>query len=172
MLTNNHSDAMLRQTRAHHVQLSSMADVKASMLITMASIVLTLAASNTIHVGPQWPLLVLMGFCLTTILLAAFAAMPKVRFRKRPPTPEERADAHFNVLFFGDFNGLSYEEFEAEMVPVLNDPSLCYEAQVREIYSLGVYLAKRKYRFLRLAYMAFMAGIVASAIMLVVAGYY
>ena len=30
-----HLDHMMRQTRIHHVQLSSMADIKANMLLTL-----------------------------------------------------------------------------------------------------------------------------------------
>ena len=37
----NHIDHLLRQTRMHHVQLSSMADVKANMMLTLASLVIT-----------------------------------------------------------------------------------------------------------------------------------
>ena len=38
-----HIDHMVRQTRMHHVQLSSMADMKANILLTMASVVFTLS---------------------------------------------------------------------------------------------------------------------------------
>ena len=31
-----HLDHMIRQTRIHHVQLSSMADIKANMLLTVS----------------------------------------------------------------------------------------------------------------------------------------
>ena len=34
--------------------------------------------------------------------------------------------------------------------------------QVREVYTLGRFLAERKYRYLRLAYLAFIAGLAAS----------
>jgi len=39
-----HLDQMLRQTRGNLIQLSSMADVKSSMLLTLSSVVLTLRA--------------------------------------------------------------------------------------------------------------------------------
>jgi Pycsar effector protein len=46
----------------------------------------------------------------------------------------------------------------------MNDPSLTYEVQIKELYTLGMFLAKKKYRFLRLAYIAFIFGAFASAI--------
>ena len=37
---------------------------------------------------------------------------------------------------------------------------LLYAAAVRDIHSLGVYLYRKKYRFLRLAYIALLSGFV------------
>jgi hypothetical protein len=162
IVPNLHADSLLFQTRVHHAQLSSMADLKASMLITMSSIVMTLAVPRVVAGSTHWPLVVLMIFCLATILLAAYAVMPKFASWKRPPTSVQRKNPRFNLLFFGDFSALSYHEFHGEMENVLNDTDRSYEAQLREIHSLGVYLAKTKYRFLRMAYLAFMTGLFAS----------
>jgi hypothetical protein len=38
-----HIDQLVRQTRAHHVQLSAMADVKANALMTMSAVMMTLS---------------------------------------------------------------------------------------------------------------------------------
>ncbi len=61
---------------------------------------------------------------------------------------------------------MDYPHFEAAMEEMLNDPSRAYEVQVREIYSLGVYLAAKKYPFLRFAYLAFVIGLFASGVLL------
>jgi hypothetical protein len=168
----NEINYLLTQTRSHHVQLSSMADLKANMLLTMASIVITLAAPQAMKTGSQWPLLILMGFSLATILLAAYAVMPKVRITARnQPVPDVNSP-QFNLLFFGDFTTLDYTQFQAEMERVLNDPSSTYEAQVREIYTLGVFLAHKKYRYLRLAYTTFIAGLFASFAAMLLTGHH
>ena len=36
-------DHMIRQTRAHHVQLSAMADMKANMMLTVAALLIPLS---------------------------------------------------------------------------------------------------------------------------------
>jgi hypothetical protein len=158
-----HLDHMLRQTRIHHVQLSSMADIKANMLLTLASLVFTIAAPQAMKPALRWPALVLMAFCLITIGFTIYAVMPKVSIKERGGRQPEDRDAMFNLLFFGDFVEMPYEKFASDMEKILNDPSKLYEAQVREIYTLGSFLAKKKYRFLRLAYQAFLAGLLASA---------
>ena len=72
------------------------------------------------------------------------------------------------MLFFGDFIHMDYDHYEAAMEKMMNDPSQAYEAQVREVYVLGQFLARQKYRFLRMAYLSFIAGIFASFIMMLV----
>ncbi len=167
----NEINYLLQQTRVHHMQLSSMADLKANMLLTMASIVVTLAAPQVMKAGSQAPLLVLIGFSLMTILLAAYAVMPKLPFTGRNAKIPDLQSPQFNLLFFGDFTGLTYEQFEAEMEQVMNDPSRVFQVQVREIYTLGTFLAQKKYRYLRLAYTTFIIGLFASFITLLLTGH-
>jgi hypothetical protein len=169
----NHLDQLIRQTRAHHVQLSSMADLKANMLLTMASIVVTLAAPQAMRAGSQWSLLVLITFSLITILLAAYAVMPKLPLHLGPienSTPDVKSPG-FNLLFFGDFTRLTYDEFSREMNEAMADPQRSYELQLREIYTLGQFLAQTKYRYLRLAYATFITGLLLSFLTLLFTGH-
>jgi len=138
-----------------------MADIKANMLLTVASLVATIAVPNLLIPILRWAVLVLMLFCLLTIVLAIYAVMPRFSATGTGQNPER--GPMFNLLFFGDFVQMPYGEFEEAMGKVLNDPSQLYEAQVREIYALGTFLAKKKYRFLRLAYLTFLIGLLASA---------
>lgn len=162
-----HLDHMLRQTRLHHAQLSAMADVKANMLLTIASVAITLSAPHVLKPHLTWPIIVLMAFSLITIGLAAYAAMPKLPQADNQSRPDWKSPT-FNLLFFGDFVRLRQEEFTAAMEETMNDASRVYDAQVREIYTLGVFLAKKKYRFLRLAYLALLTGLAVSFILLLV----
>lgn len=150
---------MLRQTRWHHAQLSSMADVKANMLLTMSSVVVTLCLPHVLKEPFQLPLFILIGFCLITIGLAAYAVMPKIPLLPRLGRAPDVMSPKFNLLFFGDFTRLTYDEFRDAMEDVMNDPSRTYEAQVRELYTLGIFLVTKKYRYLRLAYFSFMVGV-------------
>jgi hypothetical protein len=155
-------DHLMRAVQFHHVQLSSMADMKANMLLTMSSVVLTLCLPQVVTHSRLWPLYILISFCLLTICLAAYAVMPKLPPSNQPPPNLQ--DPSFNILFFGDFARLTQEQFESAMQEIMNDPSRTYGAQVREIYLLGTFLAKKKYRFLRLGYISFITGLFASFI--------
>jgi Family of unknown function (DUF5706) len=158
----SHLDHMLRASQAHLVQLSSMADMKANMLLTMSSVVMTLSMPQLIKNTHLWPLMILVGACLTTICLATYAVMPKL-----PPNNLSVPDVKnptFNPLFFGDFTRLTQEQFEGTMEEIMNDHSRTYGAQVRELYLLKSFLAKKKYRFLRLGYLSFISGLILSFI--------
>lgn len=144
-----------------------MADTKANMLITTASILITLSAPHVVNPAFRVPVIILGVSCLLTIVLAVYTLMPKLG---RPGKGERRPDVQspgFNLLFFGDFTKLDYAEFEAAMEEMMNDPNRTYQAQVREVYALGLFLATRKYRSLRLAYLVFLAGLLASGMSLV-----
>jgi hypothetical protein len=163
-----HLDHFMRQTRIHHVQLSMMADVKANSLMTMAAVMMTLSAPYLVNAHFQSAVVVLISFSLLTILLASLAVMPRTPFRVKPSETKLRQGNTFNLLFFGDFVQMEQAEFEAQMEAVMNDPSACYEAQVREVYLLGSFLAAKKYRLLRCAYIAFLAGLFISGGVLLV----
>jgi hypothetical protein len=166
----SHLDYMMQQTRNHHAQLSSMADMKANILLTLSAVVITLSVRHLTEPHLRWAALILIVFCLLTILLAAYAVMPKLPLSPgKKPHPDLHAPG-FDLLFFGNFIRLSYQEFEAAMEAVMNDPSRTYQVQVLELYTLGKFLAKEKYRFLQWAYLTFLAGILASGLMVIILG--
>ncbi len=162
-----HLDQMIRQTRWHHVQLSALADVKANIMLSVASMIITLSIRYLAEPAFKWAAVTMMAFCMLTVLLAAYAVMPKLDFSRRRSPPDVNSP-RFNLLFFGDFMNLGYAQFEKAMEDMMNDPSRTYEAQVREIYTLGIFLARKKYRFVRLSYFAFIAGLAISGAVLVI----
>lgn len=166
----NQINQMLIQTRWHHVQLSTMADAKANMMLTVASVVITLSIRYLTEPHFRWAAATMIAFCALTILLSAYAAMPKRPILHLGETRPNPHHPHFNLMFFGDFSRLTQDEFEKAMEDVMNDPSKTYEVQVREIYLLGCFLEKQKFRFVRLAYLAFIAGMLISTAIFVVGG--
>ena len=160
--TGSHLDHFIRQTRVHHMHLSSMADMKANMMLTVSALVITFSIGHLSDPSLRWPVLVLVASCLATVVSAVYAVMPKLNTTFRPDL--DRPDC--NILFFGNFMNLEYEEYARLMETVMNDPSRVYEAQVREVYELGVFLGRRKYVYIRLAYLFFIGGLLASVVIL------
>ncbi len=153
----NTSDNILRTAQQHHVHLSAMADTKANIIITVSSIVLTLSLGRLDEPGLRVAVLILIGFTLLALLLAILAVLPKYRPLR---LDSEVLPPHFNLLFFGHFSEISRERFLDEMARTLAPDGSIYEAQAKDLYSLGIYLARHKYRYLRLSYLFFLAGFV------------
>jgi len=55
---------------------------------------------------------------------------------------------------------MSEADFISEITPLLQSDDQLYEAALRDIYGIGAYLYRKKYRFLRFAYVALLAGFV------------
>lgn len=158
-----HIDQLMLQTRAHHMHLSSMADIKANIMLTLAALIVTFSIGYLDDPLLRWPVMVMIGFCVVTILASAYAVMPKMDWN---PAKADTTDTPGNILFFGNFLYTEYEAYWAKMQQILDEPERVYEAQVREIYELGTYLGHNKFRFIRIAYQSFLLGILSSAVVL------
>ncbi len=148
-------DNLLRTVQQHHVQLSALADTKAGLIITISSIVLTISLSRAADPALRAALLTLAVASLLALFLAIFAVLPTFA-----PRGVRRGRVSRNLLFFGHFGPLTEEEFLDEMERVMTSDALLYETALRDIYSLGNYLYRKKYRFLRYAYVALLTGFV------------
>ncbi|MBW2514004.1 MAG: hypothetical protein JRE21_05480 [Deltaproteobacteria bacterium] len=166
-----HLDQMIRQTRAHHVNLSALADRKANMMLTIASLMIPLSTGFLYDERSHLAAVTLIGFCVLTILLAAFAAMPKINSGKMLDPKNDLKKTSSNILFFGTFTRMSYPEYKDAMESMMNDANAVYEAQVREIYTMGQYLAQKKYRFVLFSYLSFITGVLLSSCIYIVGSY-
>ena len=158
-----HLDQMIRQTRAHHVSLSNLADLKASVLLTTAALVVPLTLRLTSRPDLRPAALVMIGASLLTVMLAGYGTMPKFGLRRTRDSGDR-----LGLLFFGEFLSLAYEQYLERMQAVMNDPSRVYEIQLLELYQLGLYLERSKYRYIRFAYIAFIGGVILSSLTWVV----
>jgi hypothetical protein len=154
--TNHSAIYLLRTTQQHHVQLSAMADQKASIIIGAAFVVLALAFGKASG-GEQLPiaLLILVIAMAMSALLAAWAVMP--RFAKSP-----RHGA--NMLFFGHFTAISEAEYVKQIHEVLASETSVHEAMARDIHQQGMVLRFRKFRFLAWSYRVLIVGAILASL--------
>ena len=155
----NTGDCLLRTMQQHHVSLSTMADTKANIIITMSSIVLTLVLGRLNDPVLRTASLTLAAFTLLALLLAVLAVLPKYRPLKLK-APSGPIPPQFNLLFFGHFAELPRERFLTEIAGALKSDGSVYETMARDTYALGYYLAHHKYRYLRLSYLFFLGGFI------------
>ena len=157
----NTGDVILRTAQQHHVVLSSMADTKANIIITVSSVVLTVALGRLADPSMRPAVITLAIFTLISLFFAILAVLPKHRSIKvgAGALPE-----HFNLLFFGHFAELPRQRFLFEVAAAMKPDGSVYETMANDLYSLGWYLAHRKYRYLRFSYLFFLAGFVIACV--------
>ncbi|WP_036601340.1 Pycsar system effector family protein [Olivibacter sitiensis] len=164
-------ETMFRTTSTNNQRLSDMADNKANILITVNSIILSAVISLLLrHLDDSdnltIPTFLLLGICLTTIVIAILATRPKIPSGEF--TAEEVKNKSVNLLFFGNFYKMPFDKYTAGMQQVMEDREFLYGTLTKDVYSQGVVLG-RKYRLLRLAYSIFMFGLIAAILAYVVA---
>jgi predicted metal-dependent HD superfamily phosphohydrolase len=163
-------ETMFRTTSGNHIMLSQMADNKANILITINSIILSVVVSVLVRKLEEDPRLIvptimLVSVCLATIVFAILATRPNVSAGRF--TRDDIKNKKTNLLFFGNFHGMSVEDYEWSMKQMMKDADYLYGSLIKDIYYLGKVLGK-KYRFLRIAYNIFMFGFVISILSFVV----
>jgi hypothetical protein len=152
---------MLRTAQQHHVQLSAMADIKANIVITASSVLLTLSIQGVDDSDIRIALITLSLFMLGALIFSVLAVLPK--FRSEPLGPHRGRPT--NLLFFGDFALLDEDTYTKELTKIIHQGNdAIFEAQINDIYQLGAYLQHQKYRYLRWSYLFFLLGVVAAAI--------
>jgi len=160
-------ESMFRLTARNQINLSSIADNKANILISINSIVLTVLVSIGIGKISDYPVItfpaiVFIITCLTTIIFAILSTRPKISSGKF--TEEDIHNKKVNLLFFGNFYNMKLEEYEWAVKEMMDDQNYLYSSMIRDQYSLGKVISQ-KYRLLRIAYTVFMIGLILSSVL-------
>lgn len=159
-------ETMYRTTYRTHTNLSAMADNKANIMLSVNAIVISILVSNLVPIIKEGssiqlliPIVLLTCTCLGSIVYATLATRPKVTEGK--VTKEAIKQKKANLLFFGNFYNMPLDDFQWGVNEMLTDPEFLYSSMSRDLYFLGIVLAK-KYQYLSYCYNIFMYGIILS----------
>ena len=152
-------DNILRVNHGNQMRLGLMADQKANIMITVASIVFSITIANLDNEVMKWPLLTFAVGSFFSLLFAIFAIIPSTDYPKKKGSKEiDRESPLFNPLFFGHFAHLSIEEYKEDYAETLMTDDKVYDAMAGDIYGQGKVLALNKYKFLKWSYTSFLWG--------------
>lgn len=155
-------ETMYRTTYRTHVNLSSIADNKANIMLSINAIVVSITLSTLVPSLDNdsrliIPTIILLTVCLIAMVFATLSTRPKITEGKF--TREDIEQKKSNLLFFGNFYNMSLNDFQWGMMEMIKDSDFLYSSMTRDIYFLGIVLAK-KYRYLRICYGVFMYGLI------------
>jgi hypothetical protein len=168
-------ETMFRSVYRNHINLSSIADNKANMMISINTIIISLMLTvvgakfsffgTSLKENPAliFPAITLIATSLGSVIFAIQSAKPKVT--NRIEKGDVRNDKH-NLLFFGNFTHLSLSEFEVSIMEVMKEDILLYSNMINDLYYLGLVLQK-KYRLLRYSYTFFMVGLIVTVLVFI-----
>ena len=144
---------LVRTVQQTHVQLSAMADHKASILMGATFVIFTITIGQARNAAPSLPMLILGAAAFFSAVLAVLAILPATHYRRL---------GSGNLLFFGSFTQLSEEEFTQRLTAKLHRDEDIYRAMLHDLYQNGMVLERKKYRLLGYAYRVFLTGLSAS----------
>lgn len=164
-------ETMFRTTSTNHIRLSSMADSKAHIMISVNSIIISVILGVLFRRLEDYPNLIIPAFLflltgVLTIIFSVLATRPNVNVGRF--TKADIDSRKTNLLFFGNFHKMSLDEYTWGMTEMMKDNEYVYGSMIQDIYHLGVVLGK-KYKQLRIAYNIFMFGLIISVLAFLIA---
>ena len=158
-------DNILRVNHGNQMRLGLMADAKANIMITVASIVFSITIANLDNEVMKWPLLAFAVGSFFALLFAIFAIIPNTGYTRIKGSKEiDRKSPFFNPLFFGHFAHLPIDEYKEDYANTLMTDDKVYDAMAGDIYGQGKVLALGKYKHLKWSYHSFLYGMSAAII--------
>lgn len=161
-------DTLFRVTLNNHTRLSDIADSKANILLSVNAIIISVCLSVLVPKldTPKNAHLIIPSFILLissvlTIIFAILSTKPNVT--KTNFTAQDITDRKVNLLFFGNFQQMLFNDYHNAMKDLIKDRDYIYDSMVKDLYFLGKVL-DRKYKLLSITYKIFMAGIIISVL--------
>lgn len=166
-------DTLYRANYNNHISLSSIADGKANMMISINTIILSVIVtlsgagftfSGTFfvdHIRYTIPIFVLLMGCLASVIFAIISARPTVT--KHRLDMRKVADNKSSLLFFGNFSQISVNTFVDHLSKLKRSEQDLYDSMSVDMYYLGLVLEK-KYKLLTWSYTILMIALTLSVV--------
>jgi hypothetical protein len=178
LLTNKETEDLFKIAFRNYNHLISVADTKASILMRINSVIISViiaffVGKNGRTLVAVWPAIILLTFCMLTIVLAIMASRPR-----NNSFLEDKESRSYQRFYFGSFDMVdasflkaSWEDYFKQLMELFSMPKESVYMEVyKESYNVRRVLAK-KFNYLSLAYWVFLIGIFISVISFVIVLY-
>ena len=154
----------------NHIDLSSMADNKANIMLSVNALIITFAlpllgkeVSN--NKALLIPMVMLLVVCVTSMIFATLATRPIPM--KGYSSMESILEKKSNLFFFGNYFRMSFDEYEKGMMATISDTDILDSTIMRDLFFLGKTIGN-KFVYLRKCYTIFMYGIILTVISFII----
>jgi hypothetical protein len=178
LLSNKETEDLFKIAFRNYNHLISVADSKASLLMRVNSVIISIIIAFLIGKGDKtltamWPAIILMTVCMITILFAILASRPQ-----NNSFLEDKKSHSYQRFYFGSFDmvdssflNASWEDYLKQLTELFSMPKENVYLEVyKESFNVRRVLA-RKFNYLSIAYWVFLVGILISVIAFVIALY-
>ena len=158
---NRSAQMMFKTALRNHIDLTSIADNKANIMLSINAIIITismplLAANITENPRLLFPTSILLLTCMVSIIFATLATRPiKTKGLTKLTSID---DGPTNLFFFGNFYRMNFTQYREGIKKVIADNDKLDNSIVTDLYYLGKALGQ-KFNQLRVCYTIFMVGI-------------
>jgi predicted metal-dependent HD superfamily phosphohydrolase len=157
-------ETLFRLTSRNQMDLNGLADNKAGIMISVNSIIISVILTvllRKLEDQPHLviPTLIMLTVNILTIIFSILATRPKIIANNF--TDEDISSRKINMLFFGHFQKLSFEQYSSGIKQMLKERDYLYSSLIKDIYYQGLVLNK-KYKYLSISYTIFMYGLIIS----------
>ncbi len=154
-------ESFFRITERRHMDLANKAHDKASLLISVNAIVMSIVLSVLVTKLEDNTYLVLPTLCLVitsgvTIVLSIISTRPRII---NSHSTDQKGGEEINILFFGDFAKLPLAEYKKRMKETYKNRTELYDSLIKDIYYQGLVLSW-KFKYISKAYNVFMYGFI------------
>jgi len=160
---------MFRTTSRNHYTLNQMVDRKASIMITVNSIILSLVIGGIIRpdlsanfVSFNWsviPIIIILLMAVFSMIFAILSIRPEITHGRF--TEEDVRNKDGNLLYYGNFHSMRYRDYEWGFLQMMTDQDYLYRNMIKDIYFLGKSL-KVKFKLIRMSLTIFLFGVIAA----------
>ncbi|WP_417609576.1 Pycsar system effector family protein [Owenweeksia hongkongensis] len=161
---------LFRTTSRNHYTLNQMVDRKASIMITVNAIILSVVIGGLLRsTGDSllgiMPMAILSIASLFSIIFAILSITPNRT--QGEFTVDDIRNKKGNLLYFGNFHNMEFRDYEWGMLQKLSDSNFLYSSMIRDLYYLGKTLQK-KYTLIRISLQFFVIGLVSSFVLFMI----
>ncbi len=160
-------ETLFRNALKSNLELTSLADTKASILISVNGFILTvMITASGLQMSDPGMVYAFISIILTSLFSITFAVLAiRPRFKKHLLKKEHQHEYH-SVLYFQDMADQSPEMYLANVQKVISSKGLTQMHIIKHLHMLGTEI-KLKYQWLRWAYTVFAVGLIVSALLVI-----